>query len=81
MTTTVRIPPDGDPFYAASRRDTHEDVEVHYAGLERLDAPHGCIEGVVYIGELVIGDDGEEEEILHPVLCRRCHADDAGDEL
>ena len=30
--------------------------------------------GVVYIGEMVIGDDGEEEEILHPVLCRRCAA-------
>ena len=75
MTTTVRIPPAGDGFYAASRRRAHEDVEVHYAGLERLDAPHGCYSGVVYIGELVIGEDGAEEEILHPVLCRRCHGE------
>jgi hypothetical protein len=57
----------GDPFACAS---AHEDVEAHYAALERLEAPHGCIEGVVYIGEMVIGDDGEEE-VLHPVLCRR----------
>ena len=64
------ISPAGDPFYAAAHR--HEDVEAHYAALERLDAPHGCISGVVYIGELVIADNGEEAEILHPVLCRRC---------
>ena len=42
-----------------------------YAGDDR---PHGCIEGVVYSGERVIGGGGEEEEILHPVLCRRCNA-------
>ena len=75
MTTTVRIPPAGDGFYAAAQRDAHEDVEAHYASLARLDAPHGCYSGVVYIGELVIGEDGEEEEILHPVLCRRCHGE------
>ena len=42
-----------------------------YAGDER---PHGCYSGVVYIGELVLGESGEEEEVLHPVLCRRCNA-------
>ncbi len=62
----------GDPFAYAG---AHEDVEAHYASLERLDAPHGCYSGVVYVGELVIGEDGEEEEILHPVLCRRCHGE------
>jgi hypothetical protein len=40
------------------------------------DAPHACYEGVVYLGQLVIGDDGEEEEVFFPVLCRRCSGDD-----
>ena len=66
----------GDGFaYAASRRDAHEDVEAHYASLERLEAPHGCISGVVYIGEMAIGEDGEEVEVIHPMLCRRCHGE------
>ena len=47
-----------------------------YAGEER---PHGCYRGLVWIGELVIGEDGAEEEVLHPVLCRRCKA--VGDSL
>ncbi len=53
------ISPAGDPFYAASRRD-HEET------------PHGCIAGVVYIGHMVIGEDGEEMEVFEPVPCRRC---------
>ncbi len=61
----------GDRFAYAR---PHEDVEAHYAALERLEAPHGCIVGVVYIGEMIIGDDGEVEEVLHPVLCCRCAA-------
>ena len=67
----------GDPFPLGATRseDAHEDVEAHYAALERLDAPHGCISGVVYLGELVIGEGGEEEEVLHPVLCRHCHGE------
>ena len=62
----VTIPPAGDPFTSAPRRYHHPNQD---------DRPHGCYSGVVYIGELVIGEDGEEEEILHPVLCRRCHGE------
>jgi hypothetical protein len=58
------ISPAGDPFYAASRRDEYLDQDpVH---------PHGCIAGVVYIGHLVIGEDGEEVEVFEAVPCRRC---------
>jgi hypothetical protein len=57
------ISPAGDPFYAASRR-------------QEPDPPHGCIAGIVYLGELVIGEDGEETEQLWPVLCRRCYPRD-----
>ncbi len=53
------ISPAGDPFYAASR--PHED-----------DVPHGCIDGVVYIGRMVEGEDGQEVEAFEPVPCRRC---------
>ena len=54
----------GDPFYAAgfpSRTDQDQD-----------DHPHGCIAGVVYIGHMVIGEDGEEVEVFEAVSCRRC---------
>ena len=50
----------GEPFYAASRRDTHR------------EHPHGCIAGVVYIGHMVEGEDGEEVEVIEAVPCRRC---------
>lgn len=36
------------------------------------ETPHGCIAGVVYIGHVVIGEDGDEVEVITPVLCRRC---------
>ena len=71
----VRIPPAGDPFYAASlgsHRTDHDDVETHYAALERLEPPHGCIAGVVYIGHLLEGEDGDEVEVYEAVPCRRC---------
>ena len=47
-------------------------VAVHYAGLERLEAPHACYEGLVFIGHLVEGEDGEEVEVFEAVPCRRC---------
>jgi hypothetical protein len=56
-----RIPVAGDPFYAASRR-TDRDQK----------APHGCYDGVVYIGHMVEGEDGEEVEVYEAVPCRRC---------
>jgi hypothetical protein len=52
-----------------STDEQDDTVEAHYACLER---PHACFEGVVYIGRLVVGDDGEEVEITEAVPCRRC---------
>ena len=63
--------------------DEHDDtVEAHYTGLERLEAlavlkaPHGCMNGLVYIGHLV-EEDGEEVEVIESVPCRRCNAGEA----
>ena len=50
----------------------HDDLETHYAGLERLEPPHGCYDGVVYLGHMVEGEDGEEVEVFEAVPCRRC---------
>ena len=36
------------------------------------EIPHGCYEGVVYIGHMVEGADGEEVEAFEAVPCRRC---------
>ena len=52
-----------------STEDHDDTVEAHYASLER---PHACYEGVVYIGHLVAGEDGEEFEVMEAVPCRRC---------
>ena len=52
-----------------STEDHDDPVEAHYASLER---PHACYEGVVYIGHLVVGEDGEEFEVMEAVPCRRC---------
>ncbi len=58
----IRIPVSGDPFYAAAQHDQ--------------ERPHACVDGVVYIGHMVEGEDGEEVEVIEAVPCRRC----AGDE-
>jgi hypothetical protein len=36
------------------------------------DHPHACMNGVVYVGHLIAGDDGEEVEAYEAVACRRC---------
>ncbi len=64
----------------------HDDtIDAHYSGrerlellelLERLKAPHGCYDGLVFIGHLV-EEDGEEVEVVEAVPCRRC-ASNAG---
>jgi hypothetical protein len=58
-----------------SAEDHDDTVEAHYASLERL-RPHACYQGVVYIGHLVVGEDGEEVEVFEAVPCRRCAAVD-----
>jgi hypothetical protein len=51
-----------------STEDHDDTVEAHYASLER---PHACIDGTVYIGHLVLG---EEVEVVDALPCRRCAA-------
>ncbi len=47
----------------------HDDtLDAHYSCLER---PHGCYDGLVFIGHLV-EEDGEEVEVIESVPCRRC---------
>jgi hypothetical protein len=56
--------------HADSSTEDHDDtVEAHYACLER---PYACYEGTVYIGHLVVDEDGEEVEIFEAVPCHRC---------
>ena len=31
-----------------------------------------CYEGVVFVGHMVAGEDGEEAEVFEAVPCRRC---------
>ncbi len=50
----------------------HDDtLDAHHSCLERL-RPHGCYDGLVFIGHLVEGEDGEEVEVIEAVPCRRC---------
>jgi hypothetical protein len=52
--------------------ENHDDtVEAHYSGLDRL-RPCACMNGTVFIGHLVVGEDGEEVEAFEAVPCRRC---------
>jgi hypothetical protein len=50
----------------------HDDdsVETHYSGLERLEAPHACYSGWVFI--TFEDEHGEEREASY--RCRRCGA-------
>ena len=68
--------PESSAPHANPSTEYHDDtLEAHYSGLERL-RPHACVDGTVYIGHLVAGDDGEEVEIIEPVPCRRCAGED-----
>jgi hypothetical protein len=51
------ISPAGDPFHPAPHDQDH---------------PHVCLDGKIFIGHIVAGDDGEEIEIIEVVPCRRC---------
>jgi hypothetical protein len=53
----------GDPFIAAAIAG-HRDLG---------ERPHGCIDGLVYLGELVEDPEtGEEVEVYTAIPCRRC---------
>ena len=69
----IRIPPAGDPFYAASRPDQDDDtIEAHHASLERAC---GCYGGYHYSRHMVEGEDGEEVRVIEAVPCRRCNGE------
>jgi hypothetical protein len=47
--------------------EDHDDtIGAHYSYLERL-RPHACMEGVVYVGHMVVSDDGAEVEVVEAV--------------
>jgi hypothetical protein len=52
-----------------STEDHDDTLEAHYPCLER---PCACIEGFAYVGHWVVGDDGEEVEVVDAVPCPRC---------
>jgi hypothetical protein len=51
--------------------DRDDTVEAHYSGLDRLRTC-ACMNGTVFIGHLVVGEDGEEIEVFEAVPCCRC---------
>jgi hypothetical protein len=60
------------PHAHPSTEDHDDPVEAHYSGLERL-RPCACMNGTVFIGHLVVGEDGVEEvERIEAVPCCRC---------
>ena len=60
------------PHAHPSTEDHDDTVEAHYSGLERL-RPHGCYDGLVYIGYLAVDPEtGDEVEIVEAVRCGRC---------
>jgi hypothetical protein len=56
-----------------TQRDPDDTLDAHYSGLERL-RPHGCYEGFVYIGHIAEDENGEQQEVIERVPCRRCNA-------
>jgi len=51
---------------------TDDTIEAHYSALEHL-RPHGCYDGLVYIGYLAVDPEtGDEVEIVEAARCRRC---------
>jgi hypothetical protein len=59
------------PHAHPSTEDHDDTVEAQFSGLERL-RPCACMNGTVFIGHLVVGEDGEEVEVFEAVSCRRC---------
>ena len=51
--------------------DYDDTIEAHYSGLDRL-RPCACMNGTVFIGHLVVDEDGEEVEVFEAVACCRC---------
>jgi hypothetical protein len=67
MDTTESSAPHAHPS-----TDDHDDtVEAHYACLEPPCAC-ACMNGTVFIGHLVVGEDGDEVERIEAVPCCKC---------
>jgi len=41
------------------------------------ERPHGCYSGVIFIGHMVVDEDGEEVEIFSAYPCQRCAEQEA----
>ena len=39
------------------------------------EVPHGCYRGLVFIGHIVVAEDGEEVEVFSAFPCKRCAAE------
>ena len=59
------------PLAHPSTEEHDDTVEMHYSGLDRLRTC-ACMNGTVFIGHLVVGEDGEEVEVFEAVPCCRC---------
>ena len=46
---------------------------VAHPSTESEAGPCACLDGWVWIGQMVEGEDGEEVEEYAMYLCRRCH--------
>jgi hypothetical protein len=57
--------------YPESNAPSDEMVETHYAALERAACPF-CYEGWVFLGYEGVDQNGEHEEVIERVPCRRC---------
>jgi hypothetical protein len=67
MDTTESSAPHAHP----PAEDHADTVEAHYSGLERL-RPCACMNGTVFIGHLVVGEDGDEVEHWEPCEQKTC---------
>jgi hypothetical protein len=65
MDTTESSAPHAHPSTEEPPHDHQDDLEAHYACLER---PCACLEGWVFVG--YIDEHGEEREASY--RCRRC---------
>ena len=63
------------PHAHPSTEEQDDTLEAQFSGLERL-RPCACLSGTVFIGHLVVGEDGEELEVFEAVSCKRCAATD-----
>jgi len=59
------------PHVRPLTEEQDDTIEAHYSGLNRL-RPCACMNGTVFIGHLVVGEDGEEVEAFEAVPCRKC---------